>query len=94
MTIAELDRWAPQRGRGPQRLERLAEFLEQFTIVLVDRELCRAWAEVSDRARRNGRPIQAADAWIAATALMLGVPLVTNNRADFAGVSSLQLLPA
>src|SRR5947208_259662 len=93
MTIAELDRWALQRGWGQPRVERMAQFLERFTIVLVDRALCLAWAEVSDQARRNGRPILAADAWIAATAIVLNVPLVTNNRADFAGVDRLELLP-
>lgn len=36
---------------------------------------------MSDRARRRGRPIQIADAWIAATVLALGVPPVTNNHA-------------
>ena len=93
MTVAELDRWTIQRNWGPARQERMAVFLERFTIVLVDRALCRTWAEVGDQARRNGRPIQAADAWIAATAVALGVPLITNNRDDYAGVDGLVILP-
>jgi tRNA(fMet)-specific endonuclease VapC len=93
MTVAELDRWALQRDWGLARLRRMADLLDQFTIVLADRDLCRVWAEVSDRARRRGRPIQTADAWIAATALALDVPLVTNNRDDFVGVPGLSLLP-
>lgn len=93
MTIAELDAWALQRGWGAARQERMAVFLERFTVVLVDRALCRTWAEVGTQARRNGRPIQAADAWIAATAIALGVPLITNNRDDFAGVDGLVILP-
>ncbi len=93
MTVAELDRWALQRNWGTARQERMAAFLAQFTIILVDRTLCRTWARVGDQARRQGRPIQAADAWIAATALALDVPLVTNNRADYAGVATLRLLP-
>ena len=94
MTIAELDRWALQRNWGQARQARMATFLEQFVIVVADRALCRRWAEAGDQARRNGRPIQTADAWIAATALALGVPLVTNNRADFVGVADLLILPA
>jgi predicted nucleic acid-binding protein len=94
MTIAELDRWALQRNWGQTRQDRLAAYLNQFTIVLADRALCRAWAEMSDQARRNGRPIHAADAWIAATAVTLDVPLLTNNRDDFAGVDGLRLLPS
>src|SRR6266516_7837989 len=71
MTIAELDRWALHRNWGQARQGRMAAFLARFTIVLVDRALCRAWAEVADQARRHGRPIPAADAWIAATAITL-----------------------
>ncbi|MBI3965795.1 MAG: PIN domain-containing protein [Chloroflexi bacterium] len=67
------------------RQKRLAAFLEPFTIVLVDRQLCRIWAEVADQGRRNGRPIHVADAWIAATAIALGVPLVTHNRDTIPG---------
>lgn len=93
MTIAELDRWAIERNWGQARQERMAAFLEQFVIVMADRSLCRTWALVGDEARRNGRPIQTADAWIAATAISLGLPLVTNNQNDFAGVNSLVLLP-
>jgi predicted nucleic acid-binding protein len=93
MTVAELDRWALQRNWGLARREQMAEFLAQFALAQVNRALCRTWAEVSDRARRRGRPIQTADAWIAATALALAVPLVTNNRSDFAGVDGLTLLP-
>jgi len=32
------------------------------------------------------------DAWVAATALSYDVPLVTNNAADFAGVSGLTVI--
>jgi predicted nucleic acid-binding protein len=72
----------------------MAGFLERFTVSLASRTLCRTWAEVSDQARRNGRPIQVADAWVAATAVMLGVPLATHNLADYSGVPNLRILAA
>jgi tRNA(fMet)-specific endonuclease VapC len=93
MTVAELDRWALQRNWGSARRERMTDFLSRFVIVLVDRALCRTWAAVGDQARRNGRPIQVADAWIAATAIALNVPLLTHNRSDYAGVDDIDLLP-
>lgn len=78
---------------GPDRLERLTTFLARFVIVLPDRALCRTWAEVMDSARRQGRPIGTADAWIAATAVARDLPLLTHNEADYAGVERLRLLP-
>ncbi len=93
MTLAELDLWVLRRALGEARQQRLIRLLGRFRVVFADRALCQTWAEVRDQARRNGRRIETADAWIAATALSLGVPLVTNNRDDFAGVPGLTLLP-
>jgi len=49
---------------------------------------CRAASD----ARRSGRPIATADAWNAATALLLGLPLVTHNRSHFAHVAGLTII--
>ena len=57
-----------------------------------DASLCRKWAEVVEQVRRNGFKIEPADAWIAATALQFGVPLVTHNRKDYAAVNGLRLI--
>ena len=92
MTVAELDRWALARDWGPGRTTALERYLRQFVLQPFNRNLCRRWAEVVDGARRQGRPIQSADAWIAATALQLGVPLVTHNPSDYDGVGGLTVL--
>ncbi len=92
MTVAELDRWVRERNWGARRRASLESYMRRFSIYLVDRALCEVWAEVSDAARRAGRPIQTAAAWIAATALRYGLPLVTHNAADYAGVNGLTLL--
>jgi predicted nucleic acid-binding protein len=42
--------------------------------------------------RRGGRQITANDAWIAATAIHLGVPLVTHNAGHYRGVPDLQVV--
>jgi predicted nucleic acid-binding protein len=92
MTLAELDQWALVHNWGQRRRAALEAHLASFTVFPYDRDLCRWWAAVSAEARRAGRPIQCADAWIAATALLYGVPLVTHNPNDYAGVSSLALI--
>lgn len=92
MTIAELDRWALSRNWGERRLAELEQHLRRFLVHPFDRELCRAWATVIDGARRRGRPIATADAWIAATAVHHAIPLVTHNGDDYAGVEDLRII--
>jgi len=41
-------------------------------------------------ARRNGRRIETAGAWIASTALLYVAPLLTHNKTDYLGVPGLQ----
>jgi predicted nucleic acid-binding protein len=92
MTVAELDAWADQRDWGQAARRRMERALTRYTVHFPDRQLCRIWAAVTTAGRRMGRPIGLADAWIAATALLLGAPLVTHNAKDYAGVPGLVLL--
>lgn len=94
MTLAELERWSLERAWGQRRKLELAQCLTRYAVLPVSRELCGKWAEVSYAARRKGRPIQTADAWIAASALHYQVPLITNNRSDHSVVDGLLLLSA
>ena len=63
-----------------------------FTVIDSSGLLCRRWAEVREQARRSGRIIQPSDAWLAATALLYSVPLLTHNVADFAGIAGLTVI--
>jgi tRNA(fMet)-specific endonuclease VapC len=92
MTLAELDRWALRKRWGQARKTRMEDYLRRYIIYPLDRDLCLRWAQVTHGADRAGRPIECADAWIAATALALGVPLVTHNVGDYAGVDGLTVL--
>jgi tRNA(fMet)-specific endonuclease VapC len=94
MTLAELERWPLERGWGASRKRELAQHLSHYTTLPVSRELCVKWAQVSFAAKRKGRPIQTADAWIAASALYYQVPLITNNESDYSAVEGLVLLLA
>ena len=94
MTLAELERWPLERAWGPVRKRELTQHLTHYTLLPAHRELCRLWADVSFEAKRQGRPIETADAWIAASALYYQVPLITNNRNDYSMVRGLVLLSA
>lgn len=94
MTIAELERWTLERRWGEPRRSQLEEFLSNRFLVhdVTSRQLCRTWAMITFDRRQFGRPIGFADAWIAATALSLDLPLLTNNRSDYRSISGLRLL--
>jgi len=92
LTVAEVERWALQYRWGSQRLHWLRLYLRRFTVVPPSPDLCRKWAEAMVAAQAAGRRIETADASIAGTALLYGVPLVTHNRGDYLGVPGLALI--
>ena len=73
-----------------KRVVWLRLFLSRFVVVPSWRDLVLKWAEAMAAARRSGRRIETADAWIAAKALLYDAPLPTRNRADYLGVPGLQ----
>jgi tRNA(fMet)-specific endonuclease VapC len=91
-TQAELLRWAISAGWGLRRREQLRSYLQRYVVEGSSDVLCLRWAEAMESGRRNGRPIAAADAWIAATALHLDAPLITHNRRHFIGVDDLVVI--
>lgn len=92
MTIAELDLWAASRGWGARKQAELEAFLAPYTVVESSRELCRIWGDICNDARRNGRVTEPSDAWIASTALLYEVPLITHNAKDFDWITRLTVI--
>ena len=90
MTEAELEQWALLANWSEKRVEWLLLFLSRFAIVPSSHDLVLKWAEAMVAARRNGRRIETADAWVAATALLYDAPLLTHNKADYLGVPGLR----
>ena len=91
-TQAELLRWTIAAGWGKRRREDLESRLQGYYVAHSSDAMSLRWAEAMDSARHNGRPISAADAWIAATAMHLGVPLITHNKNHFVGVDGLKVI--
>ena len=64
-----------------------------LVVVEVDAEVARAWAVLRVAPRDAGRTLRTNDSWIAATALALDVPVVTQDS-DFDGVPGLRVVRA
>jgi predicted nucleic acid-binding protein len=81
-TLAETWLGAEIASWGERRRADLAAFLQDFIVLPLDRPVARAWTYVMTHAQRRGRTLEAADCWIAATAVAYDVPLITFDR-DF-----------
>jgi tRNA(fMet)-specific endonuclease VapC len=94
MTIAEMHQGALEANWGPRKVDVLESYLGEFSVLHSDTALCTTWAAIRNESTRKGRAISSPDAWIAATALVLSAPLVTNNPKDYRHLSGLHLITA
>lgn len=85
-SVAELWLWAEQNRWGTRARVELEIYIGTFLIIPHDEGLSRTWAQVMAACRRQGRRLEAADAWIAATAVRYDVRLLTHDQ-DFATLS-------
>ena len=92
MTLAQLYRWARKYRWSMDRRLQMEKNLTEFIIYPYDRALCHTWAEVTQQASEQGRSIEAGDAWIASTALLYNIPLVTHNRKHFIDIPGLTVI--
>ena len=91
VTLAELRRGVARLAEGRRR-DRLDEWLRhqlplrfEGRILAIDAVIAAAWGDVMAEREERGRPISAMDAFIAATARVHRLTLVTRNAADFEG---------
>lgn len=92
MSLAELRLWESQSNWGAIKQEKFAELLSDFGAIHSDEELCESWSKIKLEAKQKGRPIETADAWVAATALKFDIPLVTHNRKHFENIKGLEII--
>ncbi len=89
ITLAEL-RYGIERMAAGHRQRRLDEWLRnelpqrfEGRILSIDNSIADVWGKIVARREAVGRPINAQDAFIAATAEIHGLTLVTRNAQDF-----------
>jgi predicted nucleic acid-binding protein len=90
VTLEELLFGAERAGWGKQRRERLDALIADHELLPATEETARVSARIRAERERQGRPISRPDAWIAATALCNGLPLVSHDR-DVRGISGLRV---
>lgn len=76
---------------GRRRRAELAKHIEQYHVVWANPRLIRLSARLRSDRRSAGRELKSADAWIAATALLLECPLASHDG-DFADIPGIELL--
>jgi len=84
VTVAEL--WAFARSWGEKRKELLRRTIADLLVILIsDPRIHQRWAELYSHARNNGMAIQHDhnDVWIAATAHVAGLKLLSTDSAAF-----------
>lgn len=72
-------------------IESWARLRRQWRIIDSNAELVEIYAALRADANRAGRRLSSQDAWVAATALWLQVPLVTHDR-DFRNIPELNVV--
>ena len=92
-TVEELWFGAYKRRWGARRLDVLKHHLQQYEVIWPDSNLVDMCARLRHERRSVGREMGQADAWIAATALLLDCPLASSDR-DFLGIPELELIQA
>lgn len=91
ITLAELRYGADKSTIAAKNHIALDSFLAPLAIVDFDSECAEHYGKLRSELERLGRPIGPLDTMIAAHALRLRLPLVTNNTKEFARVPGLAL---
>ena len=84
------ERWfgAYYRNWGDERMKELEAHLNRFNVVWPNPTLIGICARLRSDTRKAGNELSTADAWIAATAMMLDCPLAADNS-DFSHVEDI-----
>ena len=84
---------AIRAGWGARRMNTLQQHLELYELVTSSLEMIEISARLRYERERVGRKLNTADAWIAATAIVLDCPLASHDG-DFSSIPDLELIRA
>jgi tRNA(fMet)-specific endonuclease VapC len=92
ITLAELRYGVAKSTHREKNAKALDEFIIPLEIVSFDEQAAHVYGDIRAALEKAGTPIGSMDMLIAAHAVSLGIPLVTNNTREFTRVSDLTLL--
>lgn len=95
-TVAEAHFGATYANWGERKLRELEAAIRRYVVVPYNADMAKLWGKLRSQATKTGHPLgqkaQTNDLWVATTALFYDAPLLTNNRAHFAGMPGLKLI--
>jgi tRNA(fMet)-specific endonuclease VapC len=91
ITVAELFTWVLRKKASPSRLQGLLDFLENVTVLEINRDISYKFGEIRADQLDHGSITPEIDLFIAATAIHHGLRLVTHNVSDYANVPDLMV---
>ncbi|GAB7028035.1 type II toxin-antitoxin system tRNA(fMet)-specific endonuclease VapC [Geotalea toluenoxydans] len=92
ITLSELRYGAAKSAHGEKNAKALDEFIIPLEVVAYDEAAAHVYGDIRSALEKAGTPIGSMDMLIAAHAVSLGIPLVTNNTREFLRVPSINLL--
>ncbi len=92
ITLSELRYGVAKSAHREKNAKALDEFITPLEIVSFDEEAAHVYGEIRATLEKAGTPIGAMDMLIAAHAISLEIPLVTNNTREFKRITSLNVV--
>ncbi|MGA2080232.1 MAG: type II toxin-antitoxin system VapC family toxin [Holophaga sp.] len=92
VTVGELYEGAHRSNQTGKEIKKADTFLAPIEVIAFGREEAKEWGLIEANLRKQGKPIEAEDSIIAATAIKRGLILVTGNTKHFDRIEGLKLV--
>jgi tRNA(fMet)-specific endonuclease VapC len=92
ITLSELRYGVSKSTHQEKNTKALDEFITPLEVVPFDEEAAHCYGDIRAALEKAGTPIGAMDMLIAAHAISLGIPLVTNNTREFVRIPALNII--
>jgi len=89
ITLSELRYGVAKSTHQEKNARALDEFITPLEVVSFDEEAAHVYGDIRAKLEKAGTPVGSMDMLIAAHAVSLGIPLVTNNTREFIRIPAL-----